>query len=453
MNISADCDVSSGEFPGPAGRIYADDRLPDFGPSRDKSEVRNLAGQVDTAVKIDRRRALSGLVSERFTEAATVNGGRRVDVRLTADRAVQESRFRFGGCVRGRVGVAAFRSPVRYPGLGLSHSLFTLPFMNVSFDRDVYASAGAFAASAGGIYADDWSSEHGPSRDASEVRYLAGQVDAAVETAQRRDMSGSAAGGYEMSEGAEASPPQTETSSAPGGDRQPGERNRDDRIRRQREGGERPGCHRGQSPRHRAPGLGRLPTGRPGQRSGRPSRHSLRGFGLRCGGGRRTASASFGGCVRGRVGAAAFHSSVRYPYLGLSHPLFTMPVMNVSADLDVSAGTFASAGRIYADDRSPEYGPLLDAPEARNQAERVGAAVKPDHWQAMSGSATGRFRERAAADGARRVDARLTLMERFKNLIPGLAVAFGAGSALRRFTRLSGTPVWVCHTPCLLCPL
>ena len=126
--------------------------------------------------------------------------------------------------------------------------------------------------------------------------------------------------------------------------------------------------------------------------------------------------------------------------------------MNVSADLDVSAGTFASAGRIYADDWSPGYGPLLDAPEARNQAGRVGAAVNPDHWRAMSGSATGRFRE-IAATGARRVDARLTLMKRFKNLIPGLAVAFGAGSALRRFTRLSGTPIWVCHTPCLPCPL
>ena len=441
MNVSADRDVASGEFPNPAGRIYVDDWSPEYGPSRDMSEVRNPDGRVDIAVETDQRRALPGLVSERFTEAATVNGGRRVDVRLTADRAVQESRSRFGGGVRGRVGAAASHSPVRYPCLGLSHPLFTLPFMNVSSDRDVYVSAGAFAASAGGIYADDWSSEHGPSRDASEVRYLAGQVDAAVETAHRRDMSGSAAGGYEMSERAEASPPQTETSSAPGGDRQPGERNRDDRNRRQREGGERP-----------VPGLGRLPTGRPGQRSGRPSRHSLRGFGLRCGGGRRTASASFG-YVRGRVGAAAFHSSVRYPYLGLSHPLFTMPVMNVSADLDVSAGTFASAGRIYADDWSPEYGPLLDAPEARNQAGRVGAAVKPDHWRAMSGSATGRFRERAAADGARRVDARLTLMKRFKNLIPGLAVAFGAGSALRRFTRLSGTPIWVCHTPCLPCPL
>ena len=442
MNVSSDRDVSFREFHGPAGRIYADDRSPDFGPSRDMSEVRNPDGRVDIAVETDQRRALPGLVSERFTEAAAVDGVRRVDVRLTADRAVQESRSRFGGCVRGRVGVAAFHSPVRYPCPILSHPLFTLPFMNVSSDRDVYASAGAFAASAGGIYADDWSSEYGPSRDASEVRYLAGQVDAAVNPDHWRAMSGSAAGGYEMSEGAEASPPQTGASSASGGDQQPGERNRDDRNRRQREGGERP-----------VPGLGRLPTGRPGQRSGRPSRHSLRGFGLRCGGGRRTTSASFGGCVRGRVGAAAFHSSVRYPYLGLSHPLFTMPVMNVSADLDVSAGTFASAGRIYADDRSTGYGPLLDAPEARNQAGRVGAAVKPDHWRAMSGSATCRFRERAAADGARRVDARLTLMERFKNLIPGLAVAFGAGSARRRLTRLSGTPIWVCHTPCLLCPL
>ena len=32
-----------------------------------------------------------------------------------------------------------------------------------------------------------------------------------------------------------------------------------------------------------------------------------------------------------------------------------------------------------------------------------------------------------------------------------LAVAFGAGSVLRRLTRLSGTPVRSCHTPCLLC--
>ncbi len=141
MNVSADRDVSSGEFPGPAGRIYADDWLPDFGPSRDASGVRNLAGQVDVAVQTDRRRALPGLVSERFTEAAA-DGVRRADVRLTADGAVQESRTRFGGCVRGRVGAAASRSPVRYPCLGLSHPLFTLPFMNVSSDRDVSASAG-----------------------------------------------------------------------------------------------------------------------------------------------------------------------------------------------------------------------------------------------------------------------------------------------------------------------
>ena len=131
-----------------------------------------------------------------------------------------------------------------------------------------------------------------------------------------------------------------------------------------------------------------------------------------------------------------------------------MPFVNVSTDIDVSSGNFADrAGRIYADDWSSEYGPSLDAPEARKAAGQVGDAVKPDHWRDMSGSATGRFREIAAADGARRADVRLTPMKRFKNPIPGSAVAFGAGSVLRRFTRLFGTPVRVCHTPCLLCPL
>ncbi len=255
-------------------------------------------------------------------------------------------------------------------------------------------------------------------------------------------MPGSAAGGYEMSEGAEVSPPQTETSSAPGDDQQPGERNRDDRNRRQREGGERP-----------VPGLGRLSTGRPGQRSGRPSRRSLRSFGLRCGSGRRTASASFGGCVRGRVGGAVSRSPVRYPCPILSHPLFTMPFVNVSTDLDVSSGNFAApAGRVYADDWSTGYWPSWDASEARNLVGQAGAAVKPGFWRALPGFVAGRFTE-AAADSVRWVDARLTLMKRFKNPIPGSAVAFGGGSVLRRFTRLSGTPVRVCHTPCLLCPL
>ena len=144
MNVSSDRDVSSGEFPGPAGRIYADNWSSEYGPSRGASEGRNLDGQVDVAVQTDQRRALPGSASERFTEAATADGVRRVDVRLTADGAVQESSSRFGGCVRGRVGVAAFRSSVRYPCPILSHPLFTLPFMNVSSDRDVSASAGAF---------------------------------------------------------------------------------------------------------------------------------------------------------------------------------------------------------------------------------------------------------------------------------------------------------------------
>ena len=132
-----------------------------------------------------------------------------------------------------------------------------------------------------------------------------------------------------------------------------------------------------------------------------------------------------------------------------------MPVMNVSTDLDfsASAGAYAAAGRIYADGWSPDYGPSWDAPEVRNLAGQVDAAVKPDHWRSPSGSVSERFTEAAAADGVRRVDARLTLMERFKSPLPGWSVAFGTGSALRRLIRLFVEPLGSCHTPCLLCLL
>ena len=133
----------------------------------------------------------------------------------------------------------------------------------------------------------------------------------------------------------------------------------------------------------------------------------------------------------------------------LSHPLFTMPVMNVATDFDFSA----SAGRLYVDDWSPEYGPSWDAPEERNLAGQVDAAVKPDHWRALSGSTAERFTEVAVVDGVRRVDARLTLMERFKSPLPGWSVAFGTGSAFRRLIRLFVEPLGSCHTPCLLCLL
>ena len=102
--------------------------------------------------------------------------------------------------------------------------------------------------------------------------------------------------------------------------------------------------------------------------------------------------------------------------------------MNVATDFDFSA----SAGRLYVDDWSPDYGPSLDAPEERNLTEQVDTTVETDHWRALPGSVSGRFTEVAVVDGVRRVDARLTLMEPFETPIPGLAATFGTGSALWR---------------------
>ena len=83
MNVSTDFDVSAGTFASPAGRIYVDDWSPDYGPSLDAPEERNLSEQVDTTVETDHWRAMPGSVSERFTAAAVVDGVRRVDARLT----------------------------------------------------------------------------------------------------------------------------------------------------------------------------------------------------------------------------------------------------------------------------------------------------------------------------------------------------------------------------------
>lgn len=101
----------------------------------------------------------------------------------------------------------------------------------------------------------------------------------------------------------------------------------------------------------------------------------------------------------------------------------------------------------------PEYVPSWDALEVRDPAGQVDAAVKPDHWRALSGSTAERFTEVAVADVVRRGDARLTLMERSKSPLPGWSVAFGTGSALRRLFRLFVEPLGSCHTPCLLCLL
>ena len=83
MNCATDLDVTAGNFAGQAGRIYVDNWSPEYGPSLDASEERNLTEQVDTTVETGHWRALPGSAAGRFTEAAVVDGVRRVDAWLT----------------------------------------------------------------------------------------------------------------------------------------------------------------------------------------------------------------------------------------------------------------------------------------------------------------------------------------------------------------------------------
>ena len=68
---------------GQPGRIYVDDWSPEYGPSLDVPEDRNLAELVDTTVETGHWRAMPGSPDDRFEEVAIVDGVRRVDARLT----------------------------------------------------------------------------------------------------------------------------------------------------------------------------------------------------------------------------------------------------------------------------------------------------------------------------------------------------------------------------------
>ena len=83
MNVATDLDITAGNFVGQTGRIYVDNWSPEYGPSLDAPEERNLTEQVDTTVETDHWRAMPGSAAGRFTEAAVVDGVRRVDARLT----------------------------------------------------------------------------------------------------------------------------------------------------------------------------------------------------------------------------------------------------------------------------------------------------------------------------------------------------------------------------------
>lgn len=60
-----------------------DDWSPEYGPSLDVPEDRNLAELVDTTVETGHWRAMPGSPDDRFEEVAIVDGVRRVDARLT----------------------------------------------------------------------------------------------------------------------------------------------------------------------------------------------------------------------------------------------------------------------------------------------------------------------------------------------------------------------------------
>lgn len=68
---------------GQPGRLYVDDWSPEYGPSLDVPEDRNLAELVDTTVETGHWRAMPGSPDDRFEEVAIVDGVRRVDARLT----------------------------------------------------------------------------------------------------------------------------------------------------------------------------------------------------------------------------------------------------------------------------------------------------------------------------------------------------------------------------------
>ena len=68
---------------GQPGRIYVDDWSPEYGPSLDAPDDRNLAELVDTTVETDHWRAMPGSPDDRFAEVAIVDGVRRMDARLT----------------------------------------------------------------------------------------------------------------------------------------------------------------------------------------------------------------------------------------------------------------------------------------------------------------------------------------------------------------------------------
>lgn len=73
----------SGPVAGQPGRIYVDDWSPEYGPSLDAPEDRNLADLVDTTVETGHWRAMPGSPDDRLAEMAIVDGVRRVDARLT----------------------------------------------------------------------------------------------------------------------------------------------------------------------------------------------------------------------------------------------------------------------------------------------------------------------------------------------------------------------------------
>lgn len=78
-----DSTASAGPVIGQPGRIYVDDWSPEYGPSLDAPDDRNLADLVDTTVETDHWRAMPGSPDVRFAEVAIVDGVRRADARLT----------------------------------------------------------------------------------------------------------------------------------------------------------------------------------------------------------------------------------------------------------------------------------------------------------------------------------------------------------------------------------